>query len=363
MSIDNITKRIKSSFNRIRYIDINNEGIKEIKNILRKLENDIVCISKQGGSLLEKNSHTCVYLNAGFEKNGSDSENRYQKLQVQLPTDIKIDIIKYIKMKDMNINNKNEITGEFSIITEKELLVPKNLFYLKSSIFQNSLMFNKQLKFIDIPVNDYKQLKIVSKIRSLIGCRVKFINAIDDKCLHLLNKLRNLNYLYVTGKCNSKKRLCLNKLIDLELFNNHLNFLEYIKIRNFKVANVEIPNEYINGIKKLDELKVIEFKDCILPSNILDIFSSKIKTIKIINCKSKLYFRLNYNFFIKHVYIENFFFTVILEGKPNQISLINDFLKKLSEKQGNNKVISIGNENFKKLLNFYLKNIYSIQCK
>jgi hypothetical protein len=265
-----------------------------------------------------------------------------KKIKYKLPLNIVLDVLKFVKIKhvsDEEIENviMNEKTLLFrSLVFEKEVeSIPLNVFYIKSRVFQNCILKLEHLKYLDIGISIPGQLKRIISIRSLVGCRFHFDCSINEETIFYLNDLIQIKNLYIHGKVKTRKPIELKKLETLELFGNCVS-LKNLNVSSIKFSNTKIPKDYLSSCLELRNLNKIEFVKCILPPNILNVFSTKVRYLKIIECKSDFEFNMNVNFFVEKVHIQNFDFSI----------------KKNSEQQ-----LKI---QFKNILRRYLKNVHPI---
>jgi len=279
---------LNNSFNKIRkYTKYRGykENIPKIKEILEELELKII---------------TKFFIKDNPFKN--------------LPFKIKFDILKYIKIrvsKDCNpesISNSNKKLIFKSLIIEKgNTFIPDGAYYLKCNKWHSLLYKQKDLRFIDIQINNIKELEMLSKLKTLTGCNFSFKFEINNDCVKLLNHFTQLNYLYIKGHGTPNELINIENLIEFE---SNFVYIKIIKIKRLKYSHIHVQNDHLINIINNDNLNKVEFVQCVLPSNILGIFDTKIKCLKIVDCKSEFDYTLKKNFFIEKIYIKNFEFSI-----------------------------------------------------
>jgi len=310
---DLLSRVLNLSYLEIRDI-VSKHGSKEkIRQVLDKLENKII-------------------------------ENFYEKKKIKykLPLNIVLDVLKFVKVKHVSdeeiesVIKKEKVLLFRSLILEKEVeSIPLNVFYIKSRVFQNYILKLKHLKYLDIGISNPNQLKGILLIGSLVGCRLYFDYLINEETIYYLNNLKQIKHLYIHGKVKTREPIKLETLETLELSGNCVS-LKNLNISSIKFSNTKILKDHLSSCLELRNLNKIEFVKCILPPNILNVFSTKVRYLKIVECKSDFEFNMSVNFFVEKVHIQDFDFSI----------------KKNSEQQ-----LKI---QFKNILRRYLKNVHPI---
>lgn len=263
-------------------------------------------------------------LSNGYKTNIKDLRSILQNLEKQLIQDfftktnpyselsfeIKKDIIKFIKLKYLKdeLNDyfeNNELIFQSLDVSIRCTQIPTDLYFLKTNHFLSNIVEFKKLKYLDIPIENVKQIKELNTLNHLIGLKIWSKRNINDDFIENLNNLTNLKFLYLNGDNISRKRLRLKGLKKLSLRNNNVQFLDlFIKSLNIKNSNLD--DYYIKGIVGLNDLHTLKLKNCILPKNFLEILDSKMKVLKVVNCSGEIDLYPKKNFYIEKVHFENF---------------------------------------------------------
>lgn len=243
-----------------------------------------------------------------------------------IPLKLKIDILKRLKIDFSNEVFLNDKLIFKSLILKDRADLPNDVFFLKSDVFQDKLP--KELSFLDTFMDNPKQMLLISQLENLIGLKVSFDFKFDNECLSYLNKIKTLRFLSMVGDIQTDRSIFMPNLETACFKDSILMFYRKNKIKRLCINKIVLSNMYIDHIARLELLEDLEFVDCILPSNIMNIFEAKIKRLKIVDCKSSFSFKPEPNFFIEQLFIKNFDFLIGGKDSPSLKERFRNVLQK-----------------------------------
>ena len=127
-----------------------------------------------------------------------------------------------LKLIDIEFMSKVTVGKQWKTVNDKE----KNIFKKK--------LFNKFIKFIDLHLEDFQEIKFIEKSIKLRGEKLVYVNGSIDT-----TKIKNLN---ITWKLSSKE----NKILDVEIEKISLIKTQKLEMRPLLKKNKNNFSQFIN---------------------------------------------------------------------------------------------------------------------